>query len=176
MTPLVMLPRRKERNLMLTLNDNNEDKRRVVANFKITNLEKVQTHNDNKPILTDGFRRTAMSKEFERFIAERKKTHVDLELIDIVTDEDSHMTRAAFRLLAFEDLQAIITWYADGRPATLFMNRRNSARLLSLLAAGLPIINEEEREKQVRIAKEMITYKLSRFGVKTNAQETYYDN
>jgi hypothetical protein len=161
---------------MLTLNDNIEDKRQVVANFKIANLKETRTHDDNKPILTDGFRRTAMSKKFERFIAERKKTHADLELIDIVTDEDSHMTRAAFRLLAFEDLQAIITWYADGRPATLFLNRLNRARLLSLLSAGLPIINEEERKKQVRIAKEITTYKLSWFGRKINAQETYYDN
>lgn len=105
-----------------------------------------------------------------------KRNHVDLELIEIVTDVNSHMTRAAFKILAFKDLQAIITWYADGRPTTLFMNRRNSARLLNLLSAGLPINDEVEREKQIIIAKKMAILKLSRFGGLSNVQEVSYDN
>jgi hypothetical protein len=105
-----------------------------------------------------------------------KRNYVDLELIEIVTDVDSHMTRAAFKMLAFEDLQAIITWYADGRPTTLFMNRWNSARLLNLLSAGLPINDEVEREKQMIIAKEMTILKLSRFGRLNNVREASYDN
>lgn len=161
---------------MPTLNDNMEAKRQVVVNFKIAGLKQAQTHNDNEPILTNGFRRTAVSKEFDGFITKRLNAHVDLELIEIVTNENSHMTRAAFKLLAFEDLQAIITWYADRKPATLFLNRRNNARLLNLLSAGSPISNEEEREEQIRIAEEMITLKLTRFGRKSNARETYYDN
>jgi hypothetical protein len=176
MIPSVMLPGRKDHNMMPNFNDDMEAKRQVVAKFRSAHQKQVQTHSDSKYIWANGFRRTMMSKEFDRFIAKRMHTYVDLELIEIVTDENSHMTRAAFRLLAFENLQAIITWYADGRPATLFMNRRNNARLLRLLSAGLPIGNKEEREKQVRIAKELITLKLSRFRGRDDAQETYYDN
>jgi hypothetical protein len=88
---------------------------------------------------------------------------VDLELIDLVTNSDIHMSRAIFNILAFDDLQAIITWYGDRRPPNLLMNRRNVARLLALSSVGLPISNKAEREKQASIAKELIILKLSQF-------------
>lgn len=58
---------------MTNLNDNMDTKRRVVADFKIAELKGVWTYPDNTPVLISGFRRTAMSKGFERFIAEEAK-------------------------------------------------------------------------------------------------------
>lgn len=104
------------------------------------------------------------------------KTNINLELIDIVTNSDIHMCRAAFTMPTFKDLQAIVTWYADGRPVTLFMNRRNNTRLTQLLSVGLPISDKAERERQVCIARKLTSLKLSRFGRTIRTQETYYDN
>lgn len=91
------------------------------------------------------------------------KFDIDLELREIVTNSDIHMSRAIFDMPTFGDLQAIITWYSDGRPSTLFMNKRNNARLLALLSVGSPISDDAEREKQVFIAKELTVLKLSQF-------------
>lgn len=88
---------------------------------------------------------------------------VSLDLSEIVTNSDTHMSRAVFDMPDFGDLQAIITWYGDGRPSMLFMNKRNNARLLALLSVGLPISDFIERDKQVCIAKDLTNLKLAQF-------------
>jgi len=86
-----------------------------------------------------------------------------LELREIVTNSEIHMSRAVFDMPSFRDLQAIVTWYGDGRPSTLLMNRRNNARLLALLSVGSPIGDDAEREKQARVAEGLAFLMLSRF-------------
>lgn len=92
-----------------------------------------------------------------------KQTDINFILHEVVTDYDAHISRAIFSLPNYIDLQAIITWYGDGRFPTLFMNRRNNARLLALSAIGVPISDSIERGKLADVAKGLLYAKLSRF-------------
>lgn len=59
----------------MQFNENMEVKKRVVANFETKDPKEMQMYDEDMPTVTSGFRKTAVSEEFERFIAEGKANY-----------------------------------------------------------------------------------------------------